>query len=173
MSLKIIKTGLFDTIQDMGRYGYQHLGINPGGCMDRYAAALANALLGKELNSPVIEMHFPAATILFEADTLICIAGADMIPTINEQEIPLHQPLKIFAKDLLSFRGLRNGARCYLAILHDLRLESWLGSFSTNSRAEAGGFNGRSLKKEDVIELKSDPVEISDFWKKSDICSLA
>ena len=60
MSLQIIKAGLLDTIQDQGRYGYQHLGINPGGAMDRYAAQLAIALLGKDLNSPVIEMHFPS-----------------------------------------------------------------------------------------------------------------
>ena len=66
MSLQIIKSGLLDTIQDMGRYGYQHLGINSGGAMDKYSGQIANALLGKEFNSPVIEIHFPSSTILFE-----------------------------------------------------------------------------------------------------------
>ncbi|MDB5208334.1 MAG: biotin-dependent carboxyltransferase family protein, partial [Flavisolibacter sp.] len=61
MSLKIIRAGLLDTIQDLGRYGHQHQGINPGGAMDCFSAVLANALLGKELASPVIELHFPAA----------------------------------------------------------------------------------------------------------------
>ena len=31
MSMRIIKAGILDTVQDAGRYGYQHLGINPGG----------------------------------------------------------------------------------------------------------------------------------------------
>ncbi|MBC7872663.1 MAG: allophanate hydrolase, partial [Ferruginibacter sp.] len=31
MSLKVIKAGILDTIQDNGRYGNQHLGINPTG----------------------------------------------------------------------------------------------------------------------------------------------
>ena len=65
MSLKIIKKGLLDTIQDSGRFCYQHLGINPGGAMDPFSAELANALLGKEAHCATIEMHFPAATILF------------------------------------------------------------------------------------------------------------
>lgn len=30
MSIRIIKAGILDTIQDQGRYGYRHLGINPG-----------------------------------------------------------------------------------------------------------------------------------------------
>ena len=42
MSIRVIKKGLLDTIQDRGRYGYQHLGINPGGAMDRVAASVAN-----------------------------------------------------------------------------------------------------------------------------------
>ena len=42
MSLKIIKAGVLDTIQDLGRYGFQYLGINPGGAMDRFAAQVVN-----------------------------------------------------------------------------------------------------------------------------------
>ena len=42
MSISIIKQGIADSIQDMGRYGYQHLGINPGGAMDKLAAKIAN-----------------------------------------------------------------------------------------------------------------------------------
>lgn len=169
MSLRIIKTGLFDTIQDMGRYGYQHLGINPGGSMDRYAAQVANALLGKEADCAVIELHFPAARILFEADTVICITGADMTPLLNEKEIPLHQPVKVKKNDHLHFHGLKNGARCYLAMIHSMKLEKWLGSYSTNTRAGAGGVHGRVLRKDDVIEFEDEKLKISDLLKKSDI----
>jgi antagonist of KipI len=60
MSLQITRASILDTVQDQGRFGFQHQGINPGGVMDGFAASLANALLGKDLNAPVIEMHFPA-----------------------------------------------------------------------------------------------------------------
>ena len=66
MSLKIIKAGILDTIQDTGRNGWRHLGINPSGTMDRFSAGLANALLGKKLEAPVIELHFPASAFVFQ-----------------------------------------------------------------------------------------------------------
>ena len=73
MSLRITRQGVLDTVQDLGRYGYQYLGINCNGAMDRFSMQLVNALLGKELDSPVLEIHFPASQILFEQETIICI----------------------------------------------------------------------------------------------------
>src|SRR3954462_14174238 len=75
MNLRIIKAGLQDSVQDMGRFGWQHLGINRSGAMDRYAAALANFLVGNEEEEAVIEVHFPASTFFFEQPALIAIAG--------------------------------------------------------------------------------------------------
>ena len=60
MNLRVIKGGLLDTIQDQGRYGYQHLGINPSGAMDRFSARVANILVGNNQDEAVIELHFPA-----------------------------------------------------------------------------------------------------------------
>lgn len=156
MSLQIIKAGIFDTIQDCGRVGCQHLGINPGGAMDKFSAQLGNALLGKDLNSPVIEMHFPAPKILFEQQTIICITGADFSPVIGPQKIPLSQPVIVNKNSLLQFEKLINGSRCYLSILHYVEANKWLNSYSTNLKAEAGGFCGRLLKKGDVIHFKND-----------------
>jgi Allophanate hydrolase subunit 2 len=156
MNLKIIKTGLLDTIQDLGRYGYQHLGINPGGAMDRYAAQLANALLGKEFNSPVIEMHFPSPVILFEKETIICITGGDFTPKINKKNVPLNQPIAVSKNTELHFDKKLSGARCYLSLLHDIDQPKWLDSYSTNLIAGAGGYKGRALKKEDVLHCKND-----------------
>ena len=71
MSLRITRQGVLDSIQDLGRYGYQYLGINCNGVMDRFSAELANALLGKKPSAPVIEFHFPASQILFEKECVM------------------------------------------------------------------------------------------------------
>jgi len=63
MNLRIIKGGILDTVQDNGRYGYQYLGVNPGGTMDRLSAQIANILVGNSLNEAVIELHFPASEL--------------------------------------------------------------------------------------------------------------
>lgn len=151
MSLKIIKSGLLDTVQDGGRYGFQHLGVNPGGAMDPFSAQLANALLGKELNAPVLEMHFPAPQILFQKKAVICLTGADFGPLLNGEEIALHQPIAVNAGTELSFSKRQKGARCYLAVFAEGKLEPWLNSYSTNLKAAVGGYNGKRLEKEDEI----------------------
>src|SRR4051812_34515555 len=110
MGLKIIKAGVMDTVQDTGRFGYQSSGINPGGAMDRYAAQLANCLLGKQMDAPVIEMHFPAPVIVFEEATIICITGADFCPVINEVAIPDNQPIAVNKNAVLEFKKARSGA---------------------------------------------------------------
>lgn len=155
MSLQIIKSGLLDTIQDQGRFGYQHLGINPGGAMDSFSAQAGNALLGKDLNSPVIEIHFPSPVILFEKETIICITGANFSPAINQKKIPIDQPIAINKNSVLQFEKKECGARCYLALLHEFELDKWLNSYSTNLVAGAGGFKGRALKKGDILHFKN------------------
>ena len=77
MSLKIIKAGILDTIQDMGRYGQQHLGINPAGAMDKYAMQVTNILVGNQPGEAIIEMHFPASVFMFTQPALIALGGAD------------------------------------------------------------------------------------------------
>lgn len=151
MSFKIYRQGIFDTVQDEGRKGYRHLGINPGGAMDLFSSRLANALLGKSLSAPVIEMSFPAAQVLFEKATVICLAGAHFHPVANNLPIPLYQPVFLPAGTLLQFMQPEEGKWCYLALIHELQLEPWLQSFSTNARIHTGGWLGRPLHKDDRI----------------------
>ena len=158
MSLKIIKAGSLDTIQDMGRFGYQSSGINPGGAMDLFSAKLANCLLGKKIVAPVIEMHFPAPIIEFEKATIICITGADFHPIINQISIPINQPIAVNQNAILEFKKVKSGTRCYLSILQDLTIEKWLNSYSTNLKVEAGGYKGRSLKNGDVLQYPQEDV---------------
>lgn len=144
---------MLDTIQDPGRFGYQHIGINPAGSMDKYAAAIANILAGNETHEPVIEMHFPGPAILFDQPALIALTGADFGANINGTPIPINHPIIVTGNTTLQFYSLKNKSRCYLAIRGGIKLSKWLNSYSTNLKAEAGGFSGRKLLKDDVLEL--------------------
>ncbi len=153
MAIKIIKPGLFTTIQDLGRNGYRAAGIGPGGAMDFFAASLANYLVGNDENSPVIEMHFPAAEMLFEEDALVSITGGNFSSYINEEPVSLWKPLQVKKNDRLSFKKFSSGARAYLAIAGGIAADNWLNSCSTHTKVKAGGFKGRAFKKEDIISF--------------------
>jgi len=154
MSLKIIKPGVLDTVQDGGRYGYQQLGINPTGAMDKYAMKVANMLVGNDPNEAVIEMHFPASVFMFTQPTLIALAGADFAASINGEPVPNHHAIVVGKNDVLQFHKPSKGTRAYLAIHGGLAIDKWMNSYSTHLKAKAGGFKGRNLQKEDEICLR-------------------
>jgi antagonist of KipI len=176
MSLKIVKAGMLDSIQDMGRYGYQQVGINPTGAIDKYAAVIANILVGNTQNEAVIEMRFPAAAIFFDEPTIIALSGADFNASINGNPIPINHAVIVNKNTTIQFLSPKNKSHCYLAIKGGMKLSKWLNSYSTNLKAEAGGFSGRRLLKDDVIELNEYPViskiDESDFkilpWQASE-----
>lgn len=176
MSLKILKAGMLDSIQDMGRYGQQHVGINPTGCMDRYAAAAANILVGNDPGEAVIEMHFPASVYYFNEPALIAFCGADFEATINGKKIPVNQPVLVNKNCTLQFGQPTEKSRCYFAVNGGFKTPAWLGSKSTNLKAAAGGFNGRRLMKDDELPFtpftKSDLAPGIDFkilpWKATE-----
>jgi len=155
MSVKILKQGVFDSIQDLGRNGFQHLGINPGGAMDHVAAQVANFLAGNDGKVSVIEIHFPAPLVLFEEDAMIALSGADFGATINDQEIPHNATMLIKKFSVLQFPRYKFGTRAYLAVNGGFEIPKWLDSYSTNLKAAAGGFKGRCLMKEDRLHFKS------------------
>lgn len=151
MSIQIIKSGIMDTIQDGGRTGYPHLGINPSGAMDRYAMQTANLLVGNDPAEAVIELHFPASVFLFGYPALVAVGGADFSATINGDPVPALQPLWVNRNDVLQFHKPVSGARACLAIAGGLHVKPWLGSNSTNLKAGCGGFAGRNLQKGDEL----------------------
>jgi antagonist of KipI len=169
MRITVIKGGMLDTVQDAGRYGYQQYGINPCGAMDVYAMQVANILANNARDTPVIELHFPASSILFRESALIAMAGADFGAVINNEPIPIRHPVQVRKRDLLEFRKPNGGARCYLAIHGGIDANKWLNSYSTQLKARIGGHGGRALKKEDLIQSATDYPLVSEHrvfpWK--------
>jgi antagonist of KipI len=166
MNLRIIKGGILDSIQDNGRYGFQHLGLNPGGTMDKLAAQIGNILVGNSLNEAVIELHFPASEYFFEQTALIAITGADFVACINGDEVPCHQPIIVSKFSILQFYRMKSGARAYISVRGGFDIPSWFNSHSTNLKAMAGGYKGRILQKDDEIGLQSYAILDSILAKK-------
>lgn len=154
MSLLVLKPGLLDMIQDRGRFGYAHLGINPAGAMDTIAMSVSNLLVGNKPDEAVLEMHFPAPGLRFGSDAIFALAGADFDAHLAGQAIPAHTPVVAAAGAVLEFRKPLSGARCYLSVSGGFEMEPWLGSRSTNLAVQAGGFHGRALQTDDVLPFR-------------------
>ena len=128
--IKVIKEGLFSTIQDSGRFGYKNIGIPVSGAMDQASAKLANLLLGNDERSAVLEMTLLGPTLEFMNDTYISITGADMNPVLNKQKILLNKTLLVNKGDILCLSHSTNGMRSYLGVKGGFNSETKLGSKS-------------------------------------------
>ncbi|MEP1487129.1 MAG: biotin-dependent carboxyltransferase family protein [Algibacter sp.] len=128
--IKVLNTGFYSTIQDFGRVGFQQYGVPYSGVMDRKSAALANVLLGNNKNDGVIEMTMTGARLQFKTATCIVLSGADMSAKLNDRFIRLNKIINVNPNDVLTFGKLKNGFRCYLAVLGGFNTETIMGSKS-------------------------------------------
>lgn len=145
----ILNPGVWTSIQDSGFMGYRQYGIGSSGVMDKSSFTILNTLLENPLNTPIIEMHFPAATIAFEEDALIAIGGGDFLPKINNQPIKNWKVYTVTLGDVLSFEKRINGARTYLAIKGGIKINFRSGSASTSMMHS---FGGERIKKGSVLQ---------------------
>lgn len=154
MAIKIIQPGLFTTVQDLGRKGYESYGFSPAGAMDYKAHILANKLVGNDINQATLEMTVRGIEFLVTSKTTMATAGADMELTINDEPYPIGQAIDLKKDDRVVFGGVRSGARTYLTFSGGLDLIRELDSYSTHTRSGIGGLKGRTLKANDTLPLK-------------------
>lgn len=128
--LKVLQTGLYTSIQDMGRTGYRKYGVPVSGVMDAFSAKQANLLLNNKVDCAVLECTQTGPTLLFTQPTHIAICGAEMEAQLNEKPVTLNKPVLVQSNDILSFGKLQHGMRCYLAIKHGFKTRLVLNSRS-------------------------------------------
>ena len=122
-AFEVIKPGIHSLIQDLGRFGYQHLGITPGGPADLHAYLWANKILSNSSNMASIEIHYGLITLKVLADTKIAICGAEFGVMINNKPVFNWQTHHVKAGDVIRYGGAKTGKCGYLAILGGLQTE--------------------------------------------------
>jgi len=144
---------MLTTVQDKGRYGYQRYGMPIAGAMDVFSLRLANLLVGNDVDAACLETTFTGPEIHFTADGAFALTGADMGPALNGVPVSINRALKVGRGDTLSFSGLKNGFRTYIAFAGGINVPEVMGSRSTYLRANLGGFAGRALEAGDELQL--------------------
>jgi len=149
---KVNKPGLFTTVQDLGRYGFQRYGVPVSGAMDSFAFTLANYLIGNRSNDACLEITLLGPELEFLSDSWAAITGANLSPALNGKEVACWQTLAVHKGDMLSFGEPRCGCRAYLAVRGGINVPLVMNSRSTHVRGGLGGFRGRKLRAEDIVE---------------------
>ncbi len=148
--IKVIHSGIYSSIQDLGRVGFSKFGVPLSGVMDSYSAGLANQLLNNKLTEAVIEVTFGGCQFRFEKATQISISGADFNPIINGISVAMNSVIAIKKEDVLIFDMRVFGVRTYVAVLGGIQSEEKL-----KSKSFYKGISAKQvLKKGDLISYK-------------------
>ncbi|KAB1069188.1 biotin-dependent carboxyltransferase family protein [Tamlana haliotis] len=148
--IKVLKSGFYTTIQDLGRTGYQEYGVPYSGAMDQQALKLANALLGNNEDMAVLEMTMVGPRLEFQCATLICITGANMQPKINNKMVGLYKLHQVHTGDVLSFSASKSGFRSYLAVKGGIQTDQVMCSRSLYS----GVTKDATVKKSEELPIE-------------------
>jgi antagonist of KipI len=154
MAIRVQDPGLLTTVQDLGRYGYSHLGISSGGAADSLAMRIANLLVGNAENAATLEMTLAGARLEFDEASIVALTGGECDCRIGGETMPMWQAVRVPAREILACSGLKMGARLYLAIQGGLDVRPIMGSASTSMAGHFGGIEGRRLRKGDLLGVR-------------------
>ncbi len=150
-TFEVVQPGPLTTVQDLGRYGYQQYGVPSSGAMDSYALRIGNLLVGNAENAASLEITLFGCQLRALQDTVVAVTGADLGVTINGKPAPQWQAIPVRKDDVIAFPRLKSGCRAYLSVAGGFPVSPVMGSASTYVRAGIGGYEGRALRKGDVL----------------------
>ena len=142
-TIDVIEPGAQSTIQELpGRLGLWHAGVPPSGPMDQLSFELANRIVGNPQTMTALEMTARGATLGFNADCTIALAGARMNAALDGREIVNNVPIAVHQGQTLTLGAIEGpGMRTYLAVRGGFDVPVVLGSRATFM---LGGFGGHA-----------------------------
>lgn len=151
--IDVLAPGLFTTVQDLGRWGYQASGVSVSGAMDPFAHRLANALVGNARHLATLEATLAGPTVTFTDARSFAVVGGEFDLWLDDQPVRMRTRLHASPGAVLRIGERRAGARAYLAIEGGVDAPMVLGSRATHVSTAMGGWQGRALRRGDRLPL--------------------
>ena len=161
IQIKILDTFGLMSLQDIGRFGYQSLGISESGAIDTIGYYHNLALLNiPSTESPaIIEICGRGGVFETNAPVIFALSGAKFETLIDHQNIMwgrnyiLYPGQKLIVKD-----AINNGHYGYIGFSGGIDCQDILGSKTTHISNGFGGFQGQYLQKYDILNVISHQI---------------
>ena len=113
---RILNSGFYSSIQDLGRLRFRNLGVPHSGAMDLEAAALSNQIVGNAQEDAVLEMTLKGVILQFDEQTTVCVVGVFDEVLHNNRLVEAGSSIQLQAQDTLKLGRIIKGHFAYLAI---------------------------------------------------------
>jgi biotin-dependent carboxylase-like uncharacterized protein len=163
-ALRVVAPGLMTTLQDLGRRGYQSLGIPVSGALDPVSLQAANLIVGNAPGMGALEIAYQGPTLEVQAESVrLAFAGGAAAIEVSSggraERLPMLQSVRLAKGQTLRIGALSGSAVLYMGVEGGFDAAPVLGSQSTYMRAGLGGFEGRALRAGDLLPLRRASAE--------------
>lgn len=164
MTIHILSPGTLASVQDLGRPEWRASGVPLGGAADTLSHRLANFLVGNDAQAATLEIaggNFRAAVT---AGGWLAVGGAGGRFFVDKKEVGNGRLVCAPKGAEVNIRANEAGNYAYLATPGGWDVPEVLDSRSTCLSASFGGFEGRGLRKGDVLKAvySSDDLKLPD-----------
>lgn len=158
--LSVRRPGMLTTVQDVGRHGFQHLGVPAAGPMDWWSHEAANRLVGNDPGAATLEVTLIGPELEFTGSAVAAVVGANFDLSVSGSPVPMNEAFSVEAGSSLAFGPRGAGARAYLAVSGGIGVPLVMGSRATHVRGALGGHQGRALRRGDEVPLAAGIADV-------------
>ncbi|HEY4710941.1 MAG TPA: biotin-dependent carboxyltransferase family protein [Candidatus Acidoferrales bacterium] len=152
-TIRVQVAGLLTTVQDLGRPGFGPDAVSPSGAADPVSLRLGNRLVNNDESAAGLEMTLLGGTFIFPEGAILAVTGSDFGAILDDVPLELGTSAEVLPGQMVRLGATSSGARCYLCVQGGIAVRPFLGSASTHLLSGLGGFEGRPLRKADVVEV--------------------
>ena len=166
---EVLRPGINTTYQDEGRFGLQHFGVVPGGCMDEKLFLIINKLLGNKSNEGVIEFAYQGPLLKFYGSkTKFAISGDVHFNIINSKNEIINgdsnKSYNLDNGDQIDIISTKKSVYGYFGVYGGFKVKSFYKSISTLTKANIGPNNGDKISLNDKILINRERKSNNTFY---------
>lgn len=146
------------------------MGVSPSGAADPIALRIGNVLVSNKESTAGLEMTLLGGAFQFQGDCICALTGSDFGGALDGTLVPSWTSFEAKTGQTLRLGPTRSGARCYLCVQGGIGVKLFLRSASTHLLSGLGGYEGRALRKGDILRI-GDAAEATQKRTGKSACS--
>ena len=147
---EVIRPGINSTFQDLGRKHLYHVGLPFSGAMDQRNFLISNSLVGNKRDEAVLEFAYQGPLLKVKNDNILFAITGNVNFKIKKKTSEIidgdcYKTYLLNKDDELDIISTNQSVYGYLAVGSGFKVEKFMGSYSTTTRAGVGGNNGNKI----------------------------
>ena len=147
---EVIRPGINSTFQALGRKHLYHVGLPFSGAMDQRNFLISNSLVGNKKDEAVLEFAYQGPLLKVKNDNILFAISGNVNFKIKKKTSEVidgecYKTYLLNKDDELDIISTNQSVYGYLAVSSGFKVEKFMGSYSTTTRAGVGGNNGNKI----------------------------